>query len=122
MIGLEEMAEAVARWDRFKDAAAPVELEEQVADLRRRLDEGADLREVLAEYIEGEEAKTPASSLYAYARGVGVDAKACLAFIVGMSTQLRDFRHLPVEIAIDGAAFAGLVVGLTARQLAEEES
>lgn len=120
MIGLDEMVEALGRWQEFVDVAAPVDLDERVAEIRRRLDAGGKLRDVLAEVVEDDDHKVVAGAVRARARGAGLDDQAYAAFILGMPALLRELHELPVEKALETAAFAGLIVGLTARQLADE--
>jgi hypothetical protein len=118
-IGLEEMAEALSRWGDFVDVTAPADLEQRVEETRRRMDSGEKLPDILAEQIESGSPEL-VGAIRAIARSVGLDQDAYAAFILGIGPVIGDQSDFPIESAIDTAAFAGLIVGLTARQLADD--
>lgn len=119
-IGGEEMIEALARWHDF-ESVRPVDLE-RLAEWRRRLNEGEELRDIIAEQIkeQGQAALDARDALRAVAEGVGLTPEGKMAFALGITLLVKGYEPLPIETALDTAAYVGLIVGLTARQLADE--
>lgn len=120
-IKLDHVVEAVERWQKLEGLVGSAETEQALADALLKLGPGDDLSEVLSE-LPRDPTGQNRDDCRAIARSVGLDLPAYQAFIVGMDSALRHLRILPIEEAIDTAAFAGLVVGLMAAQQAEKSS
>ena len=112
-VGHEEMIQAVGRWLEFDRSQSPADHEG--AEIRRRLDRG----EGLLDYLDPDGA---ARAIRAFARGVGLTDDAYSAFILGVSAILRGYENQPPEQQRDTSAVIGLLVGLTARRLADQRS
>lgn len=116
-IGPEEIEQALGRWLDFVDTQPPADHE--VAEMRRRLDRGEDRQKVLRDHLDPTAA---ASAVRAFARGVGLTDDAYRTFLLGVTAILRENENQPPEFQRDTAAVIGLIVGLTARQLADQRA
>lgn len=95
---------------------------EQLAEARRRLEDGEPLESVVLDLSPtGEAADVHADRVRLAAIAAGLSSGAWLAFLLGAPALLRPCLPLPPEQAIERAAVFGLIVGLTARQLADGE-
>jgi hypothetical protein len=116
-IGYEEMKQALERWQDLLHLRS-ASLERLAARIKRgELDNDA----IVAALERTHENELQATHTMAEAAGLSDDAR--VAFIAGTRQLLESFVQFdePPETLIDCAAFAGLCIGLTARQLADGE-
>lgn len=125
VIEVEEIAEALVQWQQFEgvlQAFREGETDEPVtrAHQRYEITDKELLSKLMRLRADDGRADESASNLRALARGVGLSDDAYRAFLEGFDSVSRHYHELPVENAIDLAAVAGLIVGLTARKLADD--
>jgi hypothetical protein len=116
-IGAEEIVQAVRRVQDFEQVQMPSL--ETMAEVKERVAAGESAGAVIFEAAQ-EHSKATAQALRCLKESCGLTSGAQLAFWAEIPLLLEGLETLPSEMGIDQAALVGLIVGLTAQQLAEE--
>src|SRR5659263_193219 len=106
------------RWSDFERVNSPSA--EEIEQAQERIDAGESAMEALSELLAHDRALARAVAMRTMKHGLGLSAGAQSAFWAKLPEHLQGTERLRLEDALDHAAQLGLVVGLTAQQLAEE--
>lgn len=119
-IEASHMEAAAKRWQDFCTVQAPSPAAEKVQEVRDRVKAGEKLYDVLREIRDQTPGDAMAAALRRMKGSLGLTRSAQKAFWEAMVEEVNA-PLLSIEEAMDRAAMAGLVIGLTAQQLAEED-